>query len=435
LVLIINELNNMAITKQQIVDKYNQIYSADNGVDKTFVQLTKDEKVEALLAINSESAGSGGGTYTVDFGTKINAATMPTGGSSNLGWLSGIYQSLVDRIPALSNGKIPVEVGSLNVTLDNATLEIANDVGNPIPVFGTVTANLGTIAGVATANNQATANISLASIDTKTPVLGQALAASSTPVVLTASQLSTLTPLASVGITGTLPTFASTPTFNIGTISTIATETTLDLLNTKVPSNLTVTSTRLLVDGSGVTQPTSLTALPSLAAGTNFIGRLGQRGFKVAANFTRPADTTAYTAKDAITNSTSAPTVMAFDLAAFGASNAGLYAITNARVISSAAPSNLLVANIVIFNSTFAATNDNSQLSIDDVTAQTGGIVIPCLNTHDFLLNSRCVSDPGLWVGQLGDASTILYFTIQAAAGYTPVSGERFDIVLEGYLL
>ena len=39
----------MTITKQQLVDKYNEVYAADNGVNKTFVQLTKDEKVEALL--------------------------------------------------------------------------------------------------------------------------------------------------------------------------------------------------------------------------------------------------------------------------------------------------------------------------------------------------------------------------------------------------
>jgi hypothetical protein len=62
------------------------------------------------------------------------------------------------------------------------------------------------------------------------------------------------------GISGTLPAFTSTPTFNVGTISTIATESTLSTLNTKIPSNLTVTSTRLLVDGSGVTQPVSSSA-------------------------------------------------------------------------------------------------------------------------------------------------------------------------------
>lgn len=50
----------------------------------------------------------------------------------------------------------------------------------------------------------------------------------------------------SVSVTGTVP----LPTG-------AATEATLSALNTKVPSNLTVTSTRLLVDGSGVTQPVS----------------------------------------------------------------------------------------------------------------------------------------------------------------------------------
>jgi hypothetical protein len=43
-----------------------------------------------------------------------------------------------------------------------------------------------------------TGNVSTASIDTKTPALGQALAAGSTPVVLTAAQLSTITPPAAI---------------------------------------------------------------------------------------------------------------------------------------------------------------------------------------------------------------------------------------------
>ena len=47
---------------------------------------------------------------------------------------------------------------------------------------------------------QTTANTSLNSIDSKTPSLGQALAAASIPVVLTASQLTTLTPLSSVSV-------------------------------------------------------------------------------------------------------------------------------------------------------------------------------------------------------------------------------------------
>ena len=47
---------------------------------------------------------------------------------------------------------------------------------------------------------QATTNNKLSSIDNKTPVLGQALAGGSAPVVLTAAQITTLTPLTSVSI-------------------------------------------------------------------------------------------------------------------------------------------------------------------------------------------------------------------------------------------
>jgi len=47
-----------------------------------------------------------------------------------------------------------------------------------------------------TAALQTTGNASLSSIDGKTPALGQALAAASVPVVLTAAQVSTLTPVA-----------------------------------------------------------------------------------------------------------------------------------------------------------------------------------------------------------------------------------------------
>jgi hypothetical protein len=72
---------------------------------------------------------------------------------------------------------------------------------------------------------QATQPVSIASMPS-TPVtgtfwpytLGQQVAGSSVPVVLPAAQITTLTPPTSVGISGTLPGFASTPTVNIGTL-------------------------------------------------------------------------------------------------------------------------------------------------------------------------------------------------------------------------
>jgi hypothetical protein len=61
--------------------------------------------------------------------------------------------SINNKLPALIGGKIPVDITSLNVTVDNANLEISNDIGNPIPISdgggsitidGTITANAGT---------------------------------------------------------------------------------------------------------------------------------------------------------------------------------------------------------------------------------------------------------------------------------------------------
>lgn len=68
-------------------------------------------------------------------------------------------------------------------------------------ITGTVatsSASLPLPAGAATSANQTTGNSSLSSIDAKAPALGQALAAASVPIVLTAVQLSALIPFSSV---------------------------------------------------------------------------------------------------------------------------------------------------------------------------------------------------------------------------------------------
>ena len=99
-------------------------------------------------------------------------------------------------------------------------------------------------ATLATTAKQDTGNTSVASVDTKTPALGQALAAASTPVVLTAAQVTTLTPqvnaltdtqlratavpvsLASTTVTGTVA-VSGTVTANVGTTNGLALDATL----------------------------------------------------------------------------------------------------------------------------------------------------------------------------------------------------------------
>ena len=166
--------------------------------------------------------------------------------------LTAIWEVIRDRIPALSNGKIPVDVelSGVSISLGDAPLQIANDDSNPVPIKDaggsitvdgtfwqttqpisaaslplptglpsdlTVSANRLLVDGsgvtqpisvaslplpsdAATSANQTTANTSLSSIDTKTPELGQALAAASTPVVLPAAQITALTPPTTVNV-------------------------------------------------------------------------------------------------------------------------------------------------------------------------------------------------------------------------------------------
>lgn len=86
--------------------------------------------------------------------------------------------------------------GSQKTQIVDAGGDAATVTGGKLDVNATVDTT-----GLATSVKQDTGNTSLASIDGKTPALGQALAASSVPVVLTAAQLSTLTPLSTVAAT------------------------------------------------------------------------------------------------------------------------------------------------------------------------------------------------------------------------------------------
>ena len=79
---------------------------------------------------------------------------------------------------------VPVDVDGLLVNLG-----VNNDV---------TVASLPLPAGASTSALQTTGNTSVGSIDTKTPALGQQLAAASSPVVLTAAQITTLTPPAAI---------------------------------------------------------------------------------------------------------------------------------------------------------------------------------------------------------------------------------------------
>lgn len=177
--------------------------------DATYVGILDPSSgnLEGLVAERLDyDTGAGTSAQTI-LGLALPASGGPVGaigGSGNVG-TNVIRVVLATDQPTMSNTQ-PVSVASL-----------------PLP------------SGAATSALQTTGNTSVGSIDTKTPALGQALAAASVPVVLTAAQITTLTPPAA--ITG------------------FATEATLSTLNGKV----TAVNTGAVV----------------LAAGTAFVGNVG----------------------------------------------------------------------------------------------------------------------------------------------------------------
>lgn len=147
--------------------------------------------------------------------------------------------------------------------------------------------------GAATSAKQDTGNTSLASIDTKTPALGQALAAASAPVILPSATITTLTPPAAItgfatavkqpalGTAGTpsadvitvqgsasgtaIPvSIASIPSHAVTNAGTFATQSAQSGTWTVQPGN-TANTTAWKVDGSAVTQPVSIASVPSHA--------------------------------------------------------------------------------------------------------------------------------------------------------------------------
>lgn len=152
--------------------------------------------------------------------------------------------------------------------------------------------------------------------------------------------------------------------------------------------------------------------------------------FRATANFTRPGDTNAYAQYDAITNSTSAPTVLT--LAIPGAAAGDFVDVRNVRVNTSTKPTGTkLSANVFLGKATFTGTNDNAELSIDDTTAL-GGAWVPCANQFQTALNYRVSSDPVSMLIELAEAN--LFATLQANSAWAPGNADVITLTIEGYL-
>lgn len=258
-------------------------------VSGTFFQATQPISHAALTelaaAINASSqldVNIAAGNIT-GFATSVKQDTI-------IGHLDGVEASLASIVA----NQLP---DSHNVTVDNASLAVTGTFWQATqPISGTVTANAGTNLNTSALALEAGGN--LASVKTNTdkiPSLGQALAASSVPVVLTAAQITTLTPPAA--ITG-FATSAKQDTAQTS-LDTIASDTTaietavqiMDDWDESDRAKVNPIAGQAGVQGASgtvtaLTQRVVLATDVALPAGTNAIGKITQPATPTLANVT-----------------------------------------------------------------------------------------------------------------------------------------------------
>lgn len=167
------------------------------------------------------------------------------------------------------------------------------------------------------------------------------------------------------------------------------------------------------------------------AATSELLNSVKAVGFQAASSvtFTRPNDTTAYAAGDAVSNSTSSPTILTFAGAARATGGSGL--ILSARHIKNSVTTANATFRLWLYRDTASAVNDNAQfpllwanranrigfIDFSHTTAGTGSDSSSSLTTY--------VGLPFAAVG------TALYGQLTATAAYTPAAQEQHFIELQ----
>ena len=207
------------------------------------------------------TTSSGGGTGSDVNLTEVGGAAIALGQAAMAASLPVVLASDQTTVPVsgpLTDTQLRATPVPVSGTVTTGGLTDTQLRATPVPISGTVTANAGTNLDTSLLALEAGGN--LAAIKAKTdniPAQGQALAAGSVPVVLTAAQLTTLTPPAA--ITG------------------FATEATLSTLNGKVTAVNTgaVVISAALPAGTNNIGDVDVLTLPALVAGSAVIGKVG----------------------------------------------------------------------------------------------------------------------------------------------------------------
>lgn len=149
----------------------------------------------------------------------------------------------------------------------------------------------------------------------------------------------------------------------------------------------------------------------------------------ISTDVTRPANATAYTANNAMSDSTSAPTTGGYTLTGAARVSGGGGVITDAIITTSADQSTLLQGEVWIFNQAVTNINDNSAFAVSDAEIKT------CVGKIAFAFedsgNNGFYHATNLGIGFVCSGSANLRFLLKVKNAYTPVSGEVITVTLK----
>jgi hypothetical protein len=179
-------------------------------------------------------------------------------------------------------------------------------------------------------------------------------------------------------------------------------------------------------------QPVSVSnPLPTTgAAGENHLGEVGGRSVLVSAAFARPADTSAYAALDAVSNSTSAPAVLTFTNLARIAQGSGY--ITKARLVTDQV-GNTARFRLHLYHTAPTAINDNAALTLlwNARDKRIGHIDFDPLATEGSGSDAASALNAILRLPfNCAASDRNLYGLLQTKDIFTPASGQNFFIEL-----
>lgn len=150
----------------------------------------------------------------------------------------------------------------------------------------------------------------------------------------------------------------------------------------------------------------------------------------VSTDITRPADTTAYAANDALSNSTSAPTSGGFTLSSICRKSGGSVLITDVIVTTSNDAATLLQGEVWIFNQSVTNINDNTAFAVSDSEIKT------CVAKVPFALedagNNGFYHSQNLSILVTASGSADLRFLVRVKNAYTPANAEVITVIVKG---